>query len=74
MFRAIFERAQRAKVLKGFELWDNTYGLAVDGTGYFSSDSVHCENCLEKNSAAAMRELFIIKCWLVRLCIRIKGA
>ena len=48
VFRAIFERAQRAKVLEEFALWDNTYALAVDGTGYFSSDSVHCENCLQK--------------------------
>ena len=48
MFRSIFEKAQRAKVLKDFAVWDNTYCLAVDGTGYFFSDSVHCENCLVK--------------------------
>ncbi|MBK7890695.1 MAG: transposase [Bdellovibrionales bacterium] len=58
VFRAIFERAQRAKVLKGFELWDNTYGLAVDGTGYFSSDSVHCENCLEKKQRGGNERTF----------------
>ncbi len=47
-FRSIFERAQRAKVLEDFAIWDNTYCLSVDGSGYFFSDSVHCENCLEK--------------------------
>lgn len=58
LFKAIFERAQRAKVLKDFDLWDNTYGLAVDGTGYFSSDSVHCENCLEKKQRGSDEATF----------------
>ncbi|MBK7890195.1 MAG: hypothetical protein IPJ84_04905 [Bdellovibrionales bacterium] len=58
VFRAVFERVQRAKVLKDFELWDNTYGLAVDGTGYFSSDSVHCENCLEKKQRGSDEATF----------------
>ena len=49
MFRTVFEKARRAKVLERFALWDSTYYLAVDGTGYFYSDSVHCDNCLVKH-------------------------
>lgn len=25
--------------------------VAIDGTGYFSSTNIHCENCLEKKSS-----------------------
>lgn len=48
VYKSLFQKAQRAKVLKEYELFYNTYCLSVDGTGYFYSDKVHCENCLEK--------------------------
>lgn len=48
IFGSVFERARRANVLKQFAVWDNTYCVAVDGTGHFFSNSVHCDNCLVK--------------------------
>lgn len=47
-FTKLFAVAQRAKVLEDFKIFGSTYLLSIDGTGYFFSDSVHCENCLEK--------------------------
>jgi len=48
LFNDLFSKAQRAKVLERFRVFDSHYLLAVDGTGYFFSDSVHCESCIEK--------------------------
>jgi hypothetical protein len=48
IFKNLFQKVQRAKLLEDFQIFYNTYCLAIDGTGYFFSDSVHCENCLEK--------------------------
>ena len=42
----LFHILQRSKEL---ESWLNGhYILSIDGTGYFSSDKVHCQNCCEK--------------------------
>jgi len=30
---------------------DNCYLLALDGTGYFSSPTIHCDSCLQKVSS-----------------------
>jgi len=40
---------QRAKGLEDMVYLDGHYLLSVDGTGYFSSSTVHCENCCEKH-------------------------
>lgn len=45
-FKAVFAAVQRGKGLEGFT-WMGHYLLSVDGTGYFSSSSVHCGNCCE---------------------------
>jgi hypothetical protein len=50
-FRVIFAVAQRGKVLEKMVYHEGYYIIAGDGTGYFSSQTVHCENCLEKNSS-----------------------
>ena len=39
---------QRGKGLEDFIWWGGHYLLSVDGTGYFYSDKVHCEQCCEK--------------------------
>ena len=44
-FKELFAIAQRGKVLEKFEYLDGSYLLSVDGTGYFSSDTVHCKSC-----------------------------
>lgn len=49
-FKRIFFELQRGKVLEDFSFWKNHYLIAVDGTRYFSSESVHCEDCLTQNN------------------------
>lgn len=48
-FTDIFRELQRGKVLEPYVFMNGRYLLSIDGTGYFSSDKVHCENCLEKH-------------------------
>ena len=49
VFKRVFAQLQRGKGLEGFTWLGGHYLLSVDGTGYFSSSSVHCENCCEKH-------------------------
>jgi Transposase DDE domain len=48
IFNDIFRILQRGKVLEKFVFMANSYLLSIDGTGFFSSDKVHCNSCLEK--------------------------
>ena len=41
---------QRGKALESYAFHDGSYLLALDGTGYFSSNKVHCDSCLEKTN------------------------
>lgn len=47
-FKKIFAQLQRGNELKKFLFLGEYYLASGDGTGYFSSASIHCENCLEK--------------------------
>jgi len=44
-FTELFALAQRFKVLEDFEFFKGEYLLPVDGSGYFVSDTIHCELC-----------------------------
>lgn len=48
-FKAIFSLLQRGKVLEQYKFLDEYLLIACDGTGMFSSEAVHCENCCEKH-------------------------
>lgn len=48
-FTAIFSLLQRGKVLEEYKFLEEYLLVACDGTGMFSSESVHCENCCEKH-------------------------
>lgn len=48
LFRDVFRELQRGKVLEQFVYLDGCYLLSLDGTGYFSSNKVHCDSCLKK--------------------------
>lgn len=48
-FTAIFSLLQRGKVLEDYRFLGKYLLIACDGTGMFSSESVHCENCCEKH-------------------------
>lgn len=51
-FKAIFSSVQRGKVLESYTYLDGQYLLLVDGTGFFSSNTIHCEQCCVKKNRA----------------------
>lgn len=48
LFTSVFRQLQRGKALEPMEFLDGHYLLALDGTGYFSSKTIHCASCLRK--------------------------
>ena len=48
-FTSLMRTAQRGKVLERFSYYNGYYLLSIDGTGYFSSHEIHCEQCCEKH-------------------------
>jgi Transposase DDE domain len=48
VFRSVFRQLQRGKALEAMVFLDGYYLLALDGTGYFSSQTIHCASCLQK--------------------------
>ena len=51
IFKKLFSHVQRSKLFERYEFLriNNLpyYLLSVDGTAYFRSDRIHCENCME---------------------------
>ncbi len=50
VYKKVFAQVQRGGGLEEFEYLDKHYLLAGDGTGFFSSDTVHCNNCCIKHN------------------------
>jgi hypothetical protein len=48
LFKSIFRQLQRGKALEEMAFLDGAYLVALDGTGYFSSTTIHCASCLHK--------------------------
>ncbi len=48
-FKNFAHRLQRGKYLEQYRLSDRSYLAVIDGTEYFSSKSLSCPACLEKN-------------------------
>jgi len=48
VFKSVFRQLQRGKALEAMPFLDGHYLLALDGTGYFSSKTIHCASCLHK--------------------------
>jgi hypothetical protein len=48
VFKSVFRQVQRGKALEALAFLDGHYLLALDGTGYFSSKTIHCTSCLQK--------------------------
>lgn len=44
----VFRQLQRGKALEPFAFHAGAYLLSLDGTGYFSSPTVHCDSCQVK--------------------------
>jgi DDE family transposase len=47
-FKSVFRQLQRGKALEAMPWLDGHYLLALDGTGYFSSKTIHCASCLRR--------------------------
>src|SRR5262249_16129408 len=47
LFTDIFRALQRGKALQEMMVVEGHYLLALDGTGYFSSQQIHCASCLD---------------------------
>lgn len=47
-FTRIFALLQRARLLDHFRFLDKYHLVSLDGTGYFSSGTIRCENCCVK--------------------------
>ena len=47
-FKLVFRQLQRGKALEPMVFLDGHYLVALDGTGYFSSQTIHCDSCLHK--------------------------
>jgi hypothetical protein len=45
----IISQLQRGKVLDLYKYYDDHCFIALDASGYFSSQQVHCDNCCEKH-------------------------
>ena len=48
VFTSVCRQWQRGKALEAMTFLDDHYLLALDGTGYFSSKTIHCASCLQK--------------------------
>lgn len=47
--KAVVARLQRGKVLENWKFLNKTYLIPLDGTGFFSSQEIHCDCCCEKH-------------------------
>ena len=45
-------KLQRGKGLEDMAFYEGHYLISNDGTGYFSSEAIHCDQCLVKNSSS----------------------
>ncbi len=45
---ALIVPLQRGKILEEYKFLDEYYLISIDGTGVFSSDTIHCANCCVK--------------------------
>lgn len=50
LFKAAFRQLQRGKILEKMVFMEGCYLLNLDGTGYFSSDSLYSDACLERKN------------------------
>ena len=50
VYNDVFRELQRGKVLEPLVFLEGCYLLLMDGTGYFSSQTIHCDSCLQKTS------------------------
>lgn len=55
VFSDYFSLLQRGKQLELFQVLDGNYLIAIDGTQYFSSEKIHCPQCLRTDLEKRIR-------------------
>ena len=50
LYKRVFDQLECGKVLESMTFMEGYHLLSLDGTGYFSSQKVHCDSCLERKS------------------------
>lgn len=71
-FDALIRTMQRAKILEHFRYYEDTYLVAIDGSGYFSSDKIHCDNCCVKEHKNGKKSYYHHVLAAVMVCPGIK--
>ncbi len=61
LFKEAFRQLQRGKVLEKYLFMGTGYLLNLDGTGYFSSDSVYSDACMEKKSKKTGKIIYYLQ-------------
>jgi hypothetical protein len=50
-FKNIFSKLQHGMVLEPMIFMNRCYLISIDGTGYFSSNKIHCDSCCMKTNS-----------------------
>jgi hypothetical protein len=61
-FKTVLAQVHRGKGLEDMVFYDGHYLISNDGTGYFSSEAVHCDSCLtvqHRNNTTEYRHGFL---------------
>ena len=58
VFKSLFRILQRGKTLEEFVFYKGSYLVSVDGTGYYSSDTISCENCCIKEHKSGNKTFY----------------
>ncbi|WP_287125169.1 hypothetical protein [Desulfobacter sp.] len=45
LFSGVFEALESHGHLEGYRFWENYFLIPIDGTEYFRSSKIHCDNC-----------------------------
>ena len=61
LFKSVFRQFQRGKALEPMAFLEDYYVVALDGTGSFSSKTMHCASCLHKVHRNGSRTYDLIK-------------
>ncbi len=71
-FDGLISKLQRAKILNDFKYYEDYHLVAIDGSGYFSSDTIHCDNCCVKEHKNGMKTYYHQVLAAVMVCPGIK--
>ena len=57
-YKDVFRQVQRGKAFEPMVFMEGCYLLSLDGTGYFTSEKIHSESCMEKISSKTGKVTF----------------